>query len=177
VGESERGVREVFKKAKQASPCIVFFDEIDALAPQRGAGAGDSHVAERVVSQFLAEMDGIEELKGVVVLAATNRLDIVDPALLRAGRFEVLVELPAPDRAARLAIFQVHTRDKPLAPDVDLASLADQTAGLVGADIEAICRQASMLAIREFVEKNADTTDYGRFRIARRHFEETMAKR
>jgi transitional endoplasmic reticulum ATPase len=177
VGESERGVREVFKKAKQASPCIVFFDEIDALAPQRGAGAGDSHVAERVVSQFLAEMDGIEELKGVVVLAATNRLDIVDPALLRAGRFEVLVELPAPDRAARLAIFQVHTRDKPLAPDVDLASLAGQTEGLVGADIEAICRQASMLAIREFVEKNADATDYGRFRIARRHFEETMAKR
>jgi transitional endoplasmic reticulum ATPase len=177
VGESERGVREVFKKAKQASPCIVFFDEIDALAPHRGAGAADSHVSERVVSQLLTELDGIEELKGVVVLAATNRLDIVDPALLRAGRFEVLVELPAPDRAARLAILQVHTRDKPLATDVDLASLADRTEGLVGADIEAICRQASMLAIREFVEKNADATDYSRFRIAKHHFEETMAKR
>ncbi len=177
VGESERGVREVFKKAKQASPCIVFFDEIDALAPHRGAGGADSHVSERVVSQLLTELDGIEELKGVVVLAATNRLDIVDQALLRAGRLEVLVELPAPDRAARLAIFQVHTRDKPLAGDVDLASLANQTEGLVGADIEAICRQASMLAIREFVEKNADLTDYGRFRIAKRHFEEAMAKR
>ncbi|MDP2948612.1 MAG: CDC48 family AAA ATPase [Chloroflexota bacterium] len=177
VGESERGVREVFKKAKQASPCIVFFDEIDALAPHRGAGAADSHVSERVVSQLLTELDGIDELKGVVVLAATNRLDIVDPALLRAGRFEVLVELPLPDRAARLAIFQVHTRDKPLATDVDLASLADRTEGLVGADIEAICRQASMLAIREFVEKNADATDYSRFRIANRHFEEAMAGR
>ncbi len=177
VGESERGIREVFKKAKQASPCIVFFDEIDALAPQRGAGGGDSHVAERVVSQFLTEMDGIEELKGVVVLAATNRLDIVDPALLRAGRFEVLVELPVPDRAARLAIFQVHTRDKPLASDVDLSSLADRTDGIVGSDIEAICRQASMLAIRQFVEKKPEATDYGRFRIAKRHFEEAMAKR
>jgi len=177
VGESERGVREVFKKAKQASPCIVFFDEIDALAPQRGAGGADSHVSERVVSQLLTELDGIEELKGVVVLAATNRLDIVDQALLRAGRFEVLVELPAPDRAARLAILQVHTRDKPLATDVNLASLADRTEGLVGADIEGVCRQASMLAIREFVEKNADATDYSRFRIAKRHLEEAMAKR
>ncbi len=174
VGESERGIREVFKKAKQASPCIVFFDEIDSLAPRRGAGGGDSHVAERVVSQLLTEMDGIEELKGVVVLAATNRLDMVDPALLRAGRFEVLVELPVPDRAARLAIFQVHTRDKPLAPDVDLDSLADQTDGLVGASIEAICRQASMLAIREFVEKKPEATEYGDFRISKRHFEKAL---
>ena len=177
VGESERGMREVFKKAKQASPCIVFFDEIDALAPRRGAGGGDSHVAERVVSQFLTEMDGIEELKGVVVLAATNRLDMVDPALLRAGRFEVLVELPVPDQAARLAIFRVHTRGKPLAPDVYLESLADQTEGLVGADIEAVCRQASMLAIREFLEKKPEATDYGSFRIAARHFTEVLARR
>lgn len=177
VGESERGIREVFKKAKQASPCIVFFDEIDALAPRRGAGGGDSHVTERVVSQLLAEMDGIEELKGVVVLAATNRLDMVDPALLRGGRFEVLVELPKPDRDARLAIFQVHTRHKPLAPDVDLESLADETEGLVGADIEATCRQASMLAIREFVEKKPEATDYGSFRIAKRHFAKAMARR
>jgi transitional endoplasmic reticulum ATPase len=152
VGESERGVREVFKKAKQASPCVVFFDEIDALAPRRGAGS-DSHVTERVVSQLLAEMDGIEELKGVVVLAATNRLDIVDPALLRPGRFEVLMELPVPDREARLAIFRVHTRGKPLAPDVDLAELAERTEGLVGADIEGLCRQAAMLAIREYLEE------------------------
>ncbi len=152
VGESERAVREVFKKAKQASPCIIFFDELDALTPRRGAGA-DSHVTERVVSQFLAEMDGIEELKGVVVLAATNRLDIVDPALLRPGRFEMLVELPMPDREARLAIFRVHTRGKPLAPDVDLTELAERTEGIMGADIEGLCRQAAMAAIREFLNE------------------------
>ena len=158
VGESERGVREVFRKAKQAAPCIIFFDELDALAPRRGAG-GDSHVTERVVSQLLAEMDGIEELKGVVVLGATNRLDIVDPALLRPGRFEVLVELPVPDREARLAIFRVHTKGKPLASDVDLAELAERTESLVGADIEGLCRQAAMLAIREFLEEQGGHGD------------------
>ncbi|MBU0703238.1 MAG: CDC48 family AAA ATPase [Chloroflexi bacterium] len=192
VGESERGVREVFKKAKQASPCIVFFDEMDALAPRRGAGS-DSHVTERVVSQLLAEMDGIEELKGVVVLGATNRMDIVDPALLRPGRFEVLVKLPMPDREARLAIFQVHTRGKPLAPDVNLAELAEHTEGLVGADIEGLCRQAAMLAIREFLEQQGSkgTEEQGSvgdsplhlrtsaplLNIGRRHFEEALADR
>jgi len=153
VGESERGIREVFRKAKQASPCIVFFDEIDALAPSRGGGS-DAHVTERVVSQLLAEMDGIEELRGVMVLAATNRPDIIDPALLRTGRFDVSIELPAPDEAARRAIFQVHTRRRPLADGVDLSDLAARTAGLVGADIEGICRQAAMLAIREFVAQD-----------------------
>ncbi len=181
VGESERGVREVFKKAKQASPCIVFFDEIDALAPRRGAGS-DSHVTERVVSQLLAEMDGIEELKGVVVLAATNRLDIVDPALLRPGRFEVLVELPVPDREARLAIFRVHTQGKPLAPDVDLAELAERTEGLVGADVEGLCRQAAMLAIREYLEEQGSggAGEQGgsldELRIERRHFEAGLSQ-
>jgi transitional endoplasmic reticulum ATPase len=180
VGESERGVREVFRKAKQAAPCIVFFDEIDALAPHRGIG-GDSHVTERVVSQFLAEMDGIEELKGVVVLAATNRLDIVDPALLRPGRFEVLMELPVPDREARLAILRVHTRGKPLATDVDLGELAERTEGLVGADIEGLCRQAAMLAIREFLEERGGHGDTGTrghgddlLEIGRRHFERAL---
>jgi transitional endoplasmic reticulum ATPase len=186
VGESEKGVREVFKKAKQASPCIIFFDELDALAPRRGAGA-DSHVTERVVSQFLAEMDGIEELKGVVVLAATNRLDIVDPALLRPGRFDVLLELPVPDRETRLAIFGIHTRGKPLAADVDLAALADQTEGLVGADVEGICRQAAMLAIREFLEDDQRPTTndqlssfvvgHSSLVIGRRHFERALANR
>jgi transitional endoplasmic reticulum ATPase len=181
VGESERGVREVFRKAKQASPCIVFFDELDALAPRRGAG-GDSHVTERVVSQFLAEMDGIEELKGVVVLAATNRLDIVDPALLRPGRFEVLMELSMPDREARLAIFRVHTRGKPLAPDVNLAELAERTEGLVGADIEGLCRQAAMMTIREYLEEQGRHEDAGTqghgddlLEIGRRHFERALA--
>jgi transitional endoplasmic reticulum ATPase len=141
VGESEKGVREVFKKAKLASPCIVFFDELDALTPCRGGGT-DTQVTERVVSQFLAEMDGIEELKGVFVLAATNRLDLIDPALLRPGRFDVLVKLPLPDRESRLAIFRVHTRGKPLARDVKLSEWAERTEGLVGA----------MLAIREFLD-------------------------
>jgi len=170
VGESEKGVREVFKKARQASPCIVFFDELDALAPQRGSG-DSTHVSERVVSQFLTEMDGIEDLKGVIVLGASNRPDIIDPALLRAGRFDVVLELPIPDRASRLAILQVHTRGKPLAADVDLEALADQSEGLVGADIEAICRKASMLAIREFLEQNEGQQPApGRFQIAGRHF-------
>jgi len=147
-----------------------------------------------VVSQFLAEMDGIEELKGVVVLAATNRLDIVDPALLRPGRFEVLVELPTPDREARLAIFQVHTRGKPLAPDVDLAELAERTEGLVGADIEGLCRQAAMLTIREFLDeerrsRGAEEQGSGGDAplppcppvplpsVGRQHFEEALADR
>lgn len=172
VGESERGVREVFRKAKQASPCIVFFDELDALAPRRG-GSSDANVTERVVSQFLAELDGIEELRGVMVLAATNRPDIIDPALLRAGRFDVMLELPEPDDAARLAIFRVHTRQTPLSPDVDLVMLANRTPGWVGADIEALCRQAAMHAIRGFVEEVEPTAEdrVGDLHVAQRHFE------
>jgi transitional endoplasmic reticulum ATPase len=171
VGESERGIREVFKKAKQASPCIIFFDEIDAIAPTRGS-SGDSHVTERVISQLLTELDGIEELRGVVVLAASNRPDIIDPALLRAGRFDFQLELPVPDEKARLEIFRVHTRDKPLAPDVALESLARVTEGMVGSDIEALSRQASMLAIREFISQEG--TDLTRFRITARHFNEAL---
>ena len=167
VGESEKGIREVFKKAKQASPCIVFFDEIDAIVPTRGASA-DSHVTERVLSQFLTELDGIEELKGVVVLAASNRPDIIDPALLRAGRFDIQLELPIPDEATRLAIFKVHTGGKPLAEDVSLESLSKASEGMVGADIEAICRRASMLAIREFI--NQGRKDLNKFKINVRHF-------
>ena len=171
VGESERGIREVFKKAKQASPCILFFDEIDAIAPIRGVSA-DSHVTERVISQFLTELDGIEELKGVVVLAATNRPDIIDPALLRAGRFDLQIELPPPDEEARLEILKVHTRGKPLATDVDLDSLAKETKGMVGSDIEALCRRASMLAIREFI--NQGEKDLGKFEISLKYFREAM---
>jgi transitional endoplasmic reticulum ATPase len=176
VGDSEKGIREVFKKAKQASPCIIFFDEIDALTPRRGAG-GDTSVAERVVSQFLTELDGIEELKGVTVLAATNRPDIIDPALLRAGRFDVHLELPAPDEKARRQIFEIHTRGKPLGSDVDLDGLAAATDGLVGSDIEAICREASMLAIREFVGDDASappSQDLDSFTVAARHFMQAL---
>jgi len=167
VGESERGIREVFKKAKQASPCIIFFDEIDAIAPTRGASA-DSHVTERVISQLLTELDGIEELKGVVVLAASNRPDIIDPALLRSGRFDFQLELPIPDEKTRLEIFKVHTRGKPLADDVDVESLAKATEGLVGSDIEAVSKRASVLAIREFI--NQEKKDLTKFKISARHF-------
>jgi len=158
----------VFKKARQAAPCIIFFDELDAMAPSRSGGA-DSHVSERVVSQLLTELDGMEELKGVVVLAATNRPDIIDPALLRPGRFDVILDLPAPGKNERLAILQIHTRRKPLAEDVDLALLSDLTDGLVGADIESVCQQAARLAIREFVDCHAADCDFYDFRITMRH--------
>jgi len=168
VGESERGIREVFKKAKQASPTILFFDEIDSLVPRRGSSSTDAHVTERVISQFLTEMDGIEELKGVVVLAATNRLDLIDPALLRSGRFDLLLEMPKPDEQTREEILKIHTKNKPLADDVDLKSLAKETEGKVGSDIEFICRKASMLAIREFLSHNSE------LKITMRHFEEAL---
>jgi transitional endoplasmic reticulum ATPase len=159
VGESEKGIREVFKKAKQASPTILFFDEIDSLVPKRGASSADAHVTERVISQFLTEMDGIEELKGVVVLAATNRLDLVDPALLRSGRFDILFELPIPDEETRHSIFKIHTRNKPLRKDVDLKTLSKKTDGMAGSDIQLICQKASMNAIRKFVKGKKDTAN------------------
>jgi len=152
VGESERGVREVFKKAKQASPCILFFDEIDSLVPSRGLGGGDSQATERVISQFLSELDGLEELKGVLVVAATNREELIDPAILRPGRFDLIINFPAPDAEARREIFRVHTRGKPLAKDIDLKSLARESEGLVGSDIEAATREAAMIAMREYLE-------------------------
>jgi transitional endoplasmic reticulum ATPase len=151
VGESERGIREIFRKAKQAAPTILFFDEIDSVVPRRGAGGGDSLVAERVISQFLTELDGIEELKGVLVVAATNRPDLVDAALLRPGRFDLILELPLPDEKSRQMIFHVHTRGKPVAKDVDLNRLAKEAEGFTGADMEAVCREAAMEAIREAI--------------------------
>jgi transitional endoplasmic reticulum ATPase len=176
VGESERGVREIFKKAKQAAPTILFLDEIDSLVPRRGSGA-DSHVTERVISQFLTEMDGIEELKGVLVLAATNRKDLIDPALLRSGRFDLSFEVPPPDLENRRKIFGIHTADKALAKDVDLKELAAKTENMVGADIEFICRKAAMLAIREFIEsKRSETEDWQKyFKISMKHFESSIA--
>lgn len=172
IGESERAIREVFKTAKQASPTILFFDEIDSLLPRRGSAGADSHVAERVVSQFLTELDGIEELKGVVVLAATNRLDIIDPALLRCGRFDFILELPLPDEKTREAIFRIHTRGKPLAKDVNPAELARLTEGKVGSDIEGYCRKATLAAIREYLEKGK--TAAGPL-IAGKHFKQVMS--
>ena len=157
IGDSEKGVREVFKKARQAAPCIVFIDEIDALAPRRGGGGGESHVTERVVSQLLTELDGIEELRGVVTLAATNRPDILDPALLRPGRFDVEIDMPLPDQAARRAILSVHTRSRPLSADIDLDALAAETEGFVGADLAGLCREATMAAARRFIGQDAET--------------------
>jgi transitional endoplasmic reticulum ATPase len=173
VGESEKGVREVFKKAKQASPCIIFFDEIDGIVPRRGSDVA-SHVADRVISQFLTELDGIEELKGIVVLAATNRLDMIDPALLRAGRFDFHLEIPAPDRETRIEILKIHTRKMPLSGDVDLAGLADASADLVGADLEAVCRKAAMKAIREFIESGRK--DYSDLKVSNSHFREALGE-
>jgi len=154
VGESEKGIRETFRRAKQTAPCIIFFDEIDALAPRRGSGITDSHVSERVISQLLTEMDGLEELHGVVVLAATNRIDLIDPALLRAGRFDQLLPVPPPDEKARLEIFRIHTGKNPIAKDVSLRKLVAETEGWVGSDVEAICKEATMTAIRRFVNSN-----------------------
>ncbi|MFW5929616.1 MAG: AAA family ATPase, partial [Halobacteriota archaeon] len=151
VGESEKGVREVFKKARQNAPAVIFFDEIDSIAPERG-GNMDSQVTERVVSQLLTELDGVEELRNVKVIAATNRPDRIDKALLRPGRLDELVEVPLPDEEARRRIFEIHTRGAPLADDVDLGSLAERTEGYTGSDIEAVCREASMAAMREFIE-------------------------
>ena len=151
VGESEKAVRETFRKARQSAPTIIFFDEIDAIAPTRGAGFGDSHVTERVISQMLTELDGLEELHNVVVIAATNRPDMVDTALLRPGRLDRLLYIPPPDEASRLKIFQIHTAGKPVAKDVNLEQLARDSKDYVGADIEAVCREAAMLAIREYI--------------------------
>ena len=167
VGESERGLREVFKKARQAAPCILFFDEIDALAPTRSADAGDSHVSERVISQLLTEMDGVEELKGVLVIAATNRRDMLDPALLRPGRFDLLLEVPPPDPDGRAKIFAVHLKGKPVSPDVDLSELARRTDGLTGADIETVCHRAALLAVRERIEADGEAWDPSRLQITR----------
>ncbi|MCD6088201.1 CDC48 family AAA ATPase [Candidatus Bathyarchaeota archaeon] len=180
VGESERAIREVFRKAKQAAPSIIFFDEIDAIAPTRGSGAGDSKVTERVISQLLTEMDGLEELRGVVVIAATNRPDIIDPALLRPGRFDKLLYIPPPDLEARKEILKIHTRRKPLADDVNLDEIAERTEGYTGADLEAVCNTAVMLAIREHIVNSGNPEEARKnaekLKICRRHFEEALRR-
>jgi len=150
VGESERMVRELFKRAKQVAPCIIFFDEIDALAPRRGVAYGE-HATESIVSQLLSEMSGLEELRGVVVIAATNRPDMVDPALLRPGRFDRQILVPAPNEKARLEILKVHTKNMPL-EKVDLKEIAKKTEGFSGADLEALVREAAMNSLRENIK-------------------------
>jgi len=158
VGESEKAVRETFRKARQASPCVIFMDEIDSIAPERGTGS-DSNVTERVISQMLTEMDGLEGLSDVVVIAATNRPDIMDPALLRPGRFDKSIYIGPPDEASRKSIFGIHTKSKPLADDVSLDDLAKRTEGCTGADISAICNEAVMNAVRGLVKPGKVPTD------------------
>lgn len=179
VGESERAVREMFRKAKQSAPTIIFFDEFDSIAPSRGASF-DTHVTERVVSQILTELDGIEELKEVVVIAATNRMDLIDKALLRPGRIDRLIYIPPPGEKGREEILKIHLRGKPLAKDVDISELAKQTEGYSGADIEAICREAAMLALREFIKPGMVKEELkeamkGR-KIHKKHFLATIEK-
>ncbi|MGA9403294.1 CDC48 family AAA ATPase, partial [Haladaptatus sp.] len=180
VGESEKGVREVFSKARENAPTVVFFDEIDSIATERGRdGGGGTQVSERVVSQLLTELDGLEELEDVVVIATSNRPDLIDSALLRPGRLDRHVHVPVPDEEARHAIFEVHTRHKPLADDVDLEELAAQTEGYVGADIEAVCREAAMAASREFVATVSPEDigeSVGNVRITAEHFEEALGE-
>jgi len=159
VGESERAIREIFRRARMVAPAIIFLDEIDSIVPARGSRV-DSGVTDRIVNQLLTEMDGIKPLRGVVVIAATNRPDLLDPALLRPGRFDRIIKAPPPDRKARLEILKIHTRRVPLASDVDLEKLADMTNGFTGADLEALVREAVMLALREKLEAREVSMKY-----------------
>ena len=168
VGESERAVREVFKKAKQVAPCIVFFDEIDALAPPRKESDG-TRVSERVVSQMLTEMDGVEDLREVLILGATNRVDMVDPAILRSGRFDLILNIPYPSEEELYEILKIHTRGKPISKDSGLKELASRAAGLSGADIELLCQRASIIAIREHLKNRKK-----KLRITEKHFAEAL---
>ncbi len=170
VGESERAVREVFKKAKQVSPCIVFFDELDALCPRRSQ-SNSTRVSERVVSQLLAEIDGVEELPDVLVLAATNRIDMIEPALLRPGRFDLIVGIPTPSKQEILEILKIHTRKKPLGTDVRLTALAEKLEGRNGADVKLVCNRASLHAIKEHLGKNRKF-----IKLCRRHFDLALSE-
>ena len=151
VGESEKGVREIFRKARQAAPCIIFLDEVDALVPRRGSGGSDSHVTENVVSQILTEIDGLEELHNVLIIGATNRLDIVDEALLRPGRFDRIIKVPNPDEKGRQHIFEIHTKKKPLATDVKIPEIVKLTHDFSGAEIEAVTNRAAIAALKRYV--------------------------
>jgi transitional endoplasmic reticulum ATPase len=176
VGESEKAVRETFRKARQAAPSVVFLDEIDSIAPSRGGASSDSHVTERVISQILTELDGLESLNSVMVIAATNRPDIIDPALLRPGRFDRLIEIGLPDEQARQQILKIHMAKKPLAEDIKVEELAKLTEKYSGADLGAVVNEAVMLAIREYVLSGAckiddKTCDY---KVEKKHFDEAL---
>ena len=179
VGESERGIREIFKRARQSAPCVVFFDEIDSIAPIRGAG-GETAVTERVVSQLLTELDGMENMHGVVVLAATNRADMIDPALLRPGRFDKIIQVPNPDKDSRKRILEINAEKIPMGEDVDMEKIAEITDGMSGADTSSIANTAVSLVIHEFLDKHPDVKDVEKSsieaKVTMKHFEEAVKK-
>jgi len=176
VGESEKGIREVFRKARQAAPSIVFFDEIDSIAPVRGKSF-DSGVTERMISQFLAELDGLEELRGVVVIAATNRPDMMDPALLRAGRFDKIISIGMPDEPARFEILKIHTRSVPLGADVDLAELSKKTEKFSGAELASLCHEATLIAIQDHLPNlKENSEDFDSYKVSAVHFDIAFKK-
>ena len=160
VGESEKAIREVFRKAKMAAPCIIFFDEFDSIAPSRGRHTSDSGVSEKVLSQFLTELDGLEVMKDIVVIAATNRPDILDPALIRPGRIDRILLVPAPEETARLEILKIFTKGMPLTANLKIEKLIEFTDGFSGADIETWCREAAMIALRENIRARKITFDH-----------------
>jgi transitional endoplasmic reticulum ATPase len=166
VGKSEEGVRKIFERARQVAPCVIFFDEIDSLAGRRGSESG-TKVTERVLNQLLSEMDGLEDLKDILVIAATNRPDMLDPAVLRPGRFDKILLVNAPEEKGRLNILKVHTKNMPLAKDVSLTDLAKKTEGFTGADIEGLVREAALLALRESMESKE---------VKKKHFTEALRK-
>ena len=185
VGESERGIREIFKRARQSSPCVIFFDEIDSIAPIRGAG-GETQVSERVVSQLLTELDGMENMHGVVVLAATNRADMIDPALLRPGRFDKIIQIPLPDKDSRKKILEITAKEIPTVTDdsatqrIDYDKLSEMTDGLSGADVAAVANTAVSLVIHEYLDKNPDVKDVEKksidVKVTMEHFERSVKK-
>jgi transitional endoplasmic reticulum ATPase len=186
VGESEKGIREIFRKARQAAPCVIFFDEIDSIAPTRGGGAGMeggmgiNTSTERMVSQLLTELDGIQELQGVVVLAATNRVDMIDMALIRPGRFDKIVFVPKPDRKTRQVILEIYVKDKPIGQDVNMKTIADATEGFSGADVSAIANTAVSLVLHEYLQRYPTPEEAAKHTsdalVSMRHFEEAVRK-
>ena len=184
VGESERGIREIFKRARQSAPCVIFFDEIDSIAPIRGGGT-ETAVTERVVSQLLTELDGMENMRGVIVLAATNRADMIDPALLRPGRFDKIIQIPMPDKESRLQILKINSEDLPLADQngpekIDYDKLAEMTDGLSGADVAAISNTAVSLVVHEHLDKEPDVKEVEKkaatAKVTMKHFEDAVKK-
>ena len=180
VGESEKAIREVFRRGRTAAPSIIFFDELDSVASRRGRGFGDGDASERVISQLLTEMDGMQDIHGVVVLAATNRVDMIDAALLRPGRFDKIVFVPKPDVKTRQKILEIHTKDKPIGGDIDLMRIAEIMEGFSGADVSAVANTAVSLVLHEYLAKYSTPEEAAKHSsealVSMQHFEESVKK-